>query len=120
MIKIDIKELIKLKEQGKTYEEILKFYKEKGIQISGVTIGRILKAYYDSQGKKVPKGKKKSKPRINISIEELVELKEQGKTYEEISELYKEKGVQISTATIGNRLKEYYEIDGKKVPRSNS
>ena len=117
---IPIEELVELKEQGKSYMEISQYYETKGMQISINTIGRILRLQYDLQGKKVPRGKKTGKTQIEIPIEELVKLKEQGNSYAKISQYYESQGIQISTAEIGKRLKDYYQSKGKKVPRGKT
>ena len=58
--------------------------------------------------------------KINIKIEEFVQLEGQGMSYQEIANYFTEKGKKISRATVSNRLKEYYEAQGisKEKPKN--
>lgn len=104
---IRISEIVNLKEKGKSLRDIEEYYKEKNIDVSYRTIGRMLNKYYTAKGEDVPRGAK-------ISDEELLKFRKQGMTCNAISNEYKKKGIEISERKIGERLKEYYIKHGKK------
>mgnify|MGYP003296001810 CR=1 FL=1 len=55
--------------------------------------------------------------KINVDIKKLVELKEQGKSDEEIAKHLKKQNIKISTCIVGERLREYYRSQGKVKPK---
>lgn len=125
-IAIQDKELARLKETGMSCEEIAEYYKKKDIEISRQTIYKRLKLYYEAQGKEMPKAKRgfeqgKKMPRVrrmDIEDREWASLKEQGMSYREIVEYYKEKVTTISSTMENNRLKSYYEEQEKEMPNA--
>lgn len=54
---------------------------------------------------------------IDISIEELVKLKEQGMTDKRIAEHLAKRGIKVSITTVNIRLSKYYRKTGKVKPR---
>ena len=118
-VKNDItdEEIYELREQGESYEEIARYYNEKGIEISKATIAYRCKKIYNAKGKEDPKIKKGKNKREDVTDEEIYELREQGKSYEEIARYYKEKGIEITRVTIGKRCKKIYNEKGKEEPK---
>ena len=107
-------ELIKLREQGMSFERIADYYKEKGIKVAVETIESRCKKAFEKRKKKMPSTKKK----IEVLDEEIYQLREQGMSYERIVEYYSKKGIEITHQAIGYRCKKIYEEKGKKEPKS--
>ena len=110
-------EIYELREQGMTYEEIAKYFNNKGIPIAGVTIGKKCKDIYREKGKEEPKAKKGKKERSDVTNEEIYKLREKGMSYGEIVKYFNDKGIQISLTTIWLRCKKIYEEKGQEVPK---
>ena len=117
-IEIRDEEIYELREQGESYEEIARYYNEKGIEISKATIAYRCKKIYNAKGKEDPKIKKGKNKREDVTDEEIYELREQGKSYEEIARYYKEKGIPITRVTIAKRCKTIYIEKGKEEPKA--
>ena len=64
-----------------------------------------MKAYYESQGEKVPRSS--SYDIDKVKAEELIRLRDKGKTLQEISGYYKRKGIKISSQAISKKIKEH-------------
>ena len=111
-IEIRDEEIYELREQGMTHKEIARYYNEKGIEISKATIAYRCKKIYNEKGKDEPKIKRKNMVK-EATDEEIYELREQGKSYEEIARYYKEKGIEITRVAIGKRCKKIYNEKGK-------
>ena len=103
-IELPIDEIVEKWEQGNTLIELTKEY-----GVSYRTIRNRISEYYEKEGKQKTKPKRKSKLKIELPIDEIVEKWEQGNT---LIELTKEYGV--SYRTIRNRISEYYEKEGKQ------
>lgn len=57
---------------------------------------------------------------VNVSIEELVVLKEQGMTDKKIAEYLSENGTKISMLVVRNKLNKYYQSIGRAKPRGRN
>ena len=101
-IELPIEKIVEKWKQGATQKELAKEY-----GVSTQTINNRISEYYEKEGKQKPK--RKSKLKIELPIDEIVEKWEQGNT---LIELTKEYGV--SYRTIRNRISEYYEKEGKQ------
>ena len=110
-------EIYELREQGKSYEEIARYYKEKGIEITRVAIGKRCKKIYNEKGKEAPKIKKGKNKREDVTDEEIYELREQGMSYKGMMEYFEQKDVKISKSLLSKRLKEIYNEKGKEEPK---
>ena len=110
-------EIYELREQGMTHKEIAKYFNDKGIHITGVTIGKRCKEIYKEKGKKEPKTKRGRKERKDVTNEEIYELRKQGMTYGDITKYYNKKGIIINPTTISLRYKEICEEKGEEAPK---
>ena len=111
-------EIYELSEQGLLHEEIAQYFNDKGIHITGATIGKRCKEIYKEKGKKEPKTKRGRKERKDVTNEEIYELRKQGMTYGDITKYYNEKGIIINPTTIWLRCKKIYEEKGQEVPKA--
>ena len=121
-IPISDEEIFELRQQGKSYDDIVNYYKEKGIKISKESISRKCKRVYAEKGILEPKLKPFSKRKKNnlrelVSEEDIYEFKEAGLTYQEISNFYKEKGIEISLNLISKICNEVYAKKGEQIPK---
>ena len=112
-IKLPEEEIYNLREQYLSYDEIAKQFKNKGIDVSAITINDRCKSIYKEKGKEEPKVSKRKR----ISEEEVYNLREQRLSYEEIAKRFKNKGIDVSVTIISNRCKEVYKKKGKEVPK---
>jgi len=108
---VDISDLVKLKEQGMSDADIVKYLAERGIVISWSTVNKKLTEYYKELGKERPKISRKDT--VSISIEELVKLKEQGMLDVTIAKMFN-----IKPNSVSSRLRLYYEKVGKEKPKT--
>ena len=116
-IEISDEEIFNLREQGLTYKEITEILNKKGIKVSCSSIGKRCKKIYQEKGKQEPAIKRKSKKsEIEISNEEIYGLREQRYTYQEISNYFKNKGINISAKTIQKICKKTYQEKGQEEP----
>ena len=115
--RISIEELVGLKEQGMSDGQIAQYFSEQGIEIKTNTIAQRLYRYYKSKKQEKPRAKVGVEKKITISDEELVNLKEQGMTDNEIAQKLTKQGIKISESTVYKRLKKHYELQGKEKPR---
>ena len=106
-------EIYKLREQGIAYENILKYFEEKGVNISYGTIRERCKRIYSEKGESEPKAIRKKE----IANEEIYKLREQGMTYQEILNYFEEKDIKASYGLIRERCKEIYKEKGKEEPK---
>lgn len=113
-IKIDIKEIVKLKEQGMSERAIRDELNKKGIKVSHSKVHEELVKYY---GKNCIPGPKR---KLDDNIKDIYEFKEQGMSYEEIKDELNKKGIQISLRHLERVIKKYYKEIGKDVPRADS
>ena len=104
-IELPIEEIVKKWEQGVTQKELSKKYGGSQRLISK----RIIE-YYEKEEKEKPK--RKTKQRIKLPVEEIVEKWEQGTTQKELSKEYG-----VSDDTVKKRISEYYEKEGKEKPK---
>lgn len=112
-------ELFKLREQGKSNNEIAEYFEEQGKNIANTTIGKRLNQYYKKIGKEIPKVIRGSRESRNtfIPTEELVKYKEKGMTNAVIADICTKTGRTISKTAVRNRLKRYYDLKGEKFPK---
>ena len=110
---IKIEELVNLKEKGLSNEEISEYLTKIGKPLNRVTVGQKLKKYYQSKGitRYSIKGRRGRK-RIKISIQEILKMKEQGKSIQDISEYHN-----VSIGIIYSRLREYNKLNNIKCNR---
>lgn len=105
---IPIENYIEEYEEGEiAVEEIAKKY-----EVSSATINIRINEYYKSKGKERPQVKRKSKTKKDINIENYIKDYEDRKIT--IEQIANKEGV--STATIRNRLNDYYNKIGKERP----
>ena len=121
-IPISDEEIFELRQQGNSYDDIVNYYKEKGIKISKESISKKCKRIYAEKGIREPKLKpfskrKESTLRKLVSEEDIYELKEAGLTYQEISDYYKKKKIEINLNLISTICNEIYAKKGKKIPK---
>ena len=118
--KIEIRddEIYELREKGMTYKEIAKYFNNKGIPITRVTIGKKCKKIYKEKGEEEPK-EKEIKKRNSVTNEEIYKLRNQGMTYKEIMEYFEKKGVKISIDTLSVRCKKIYRRYIRKKDKKN-
>ena len=117
---IDINELVKLKEKGMSDKEITEYLATQGINRPEVSIGKIIKKYYDSIGQEKPRKPRIKRKKIEerIDIEELARLKEEAEmTDKEISEYLERAGINKSKSAVFQMLREYYQSQGKERPK---
>ena len=108
---ISDEQLYQLKEKGFTYREISEYLKSQGIQISNAGVNYRLNKYCEKIGKQKPNLR-----RVNVTDEQLYELREKGLSNRKISEYLKSQGIQISDAGVNYRLNKYCEKTGKQKP----
>ena len=113
-IDIPVKEMANLKDQGQTYAEIARQFSKSDRSISDSIVRNRLKQYYDSQKKEIPIQTK----RINISIEEMVNLKEQGLSDRQIAQIFTLRGKKISRSMVCTKLRQYYKSQQKEKPKA--
>ena len=104
-IELPIEEIVKKWEQGVTQKELSKKYGG-----SKELISKRIIEYYEKEEKEKPK--RKTKQRIKLPVEEIVEKWEQGTTQKELSKEYG-----VSDDTVKKRISEYYEKEGKEKPK---
>ncbi len=104
---VKIEELVCLKEKGLSNIEISKYLTKIGKPLNRVTVGQKLKKYYQSKGiTRYSIKEHRGRKRIEISIQEILKMKEQGKSVQEISEYYN-----VSIGLIYIRLREYNKLN---------
>jgi hypothetical protein len=108
-------EIYRLKEEGYTYSEICDYYEAQGIKTNMTLIATICTEVYAEKGEQIPKVIKKEE--IATSDEVIFELREKGYTYKQISEYYKERGIQIGICAIRNRCVRAYTNKGIEQPQ---
>lgn len=104
---ISTEDLIKQMNEGKTLTSLAKEY---GVDLSGIS--RRITRYYRKIGEEKPNLNRVVIPEIDLSIEEIIEKYESGKSQ---IELAKEYGVSFYTIT--SRVEEYYKKIGKEKPK---
>ena len=104
-------EIYELREKGLSYKDIAEYLNKKGIGISKNTVRNRCIEIYNENGKNVPS--KTYKHQMEISDEELFELREKGMTYRQMMNYFDNKGIKISISTIDRRCKRIYELKGK-------
>ena len=124
VIKIPEEEIFALREKNVTYDEIVDYYKEQGIEITKETIRKRCKRIYEQKGIEEPKAKVKLSPerrskRFQMPAEEVVKLKEEGLSNRQILEYYKQKGINVGIGVVAQRCKEVYdELGLGEVPKN--
>ncbi len=108
-------EIYNLRKQRISYQDIVNYYKERGENISIALVQARCKKIFATKQEKEPEGINKSK--INISNEEIYELRKQGLSYVKISEYYKEKGISIYPMTVCRRCKIVFEEKKEEEPK---
>ena len=117
-------EIFSLRERKLSYDDIVEYYKEKGIKVTKETIRKRCKRIYAEKGIEEPKVKRKNSHqrksiRFKIPDEEIIYLKEHGLTNIQIMEYYKQKGINIGISNINKKCKEAYQKLGEsKIPKN--
>ena len=119
LINISEDELLRFREEKKSYQEIAEYYKSQGKVVSWQTIRRRCKELYERIGRKEPyvaTGPKLGKPRKQLPEELIYEMRKQGLSFVEISKRLKEEhGIEVSPAALDLRCKAIFgrknEID---------
>lgn len=109
-------EMIKLAEEGNSYAKIAELLKSKNKDITVSVVYKRVSRYYEAQGKEKPKAKSERKPTIPLTEEELQEIvkfRQDGLTYQQISEHLIEQGTSISRTTVRIKILEYYKVHGE-------
>lgn len=104
-IELDDEKIYKLRKKGMGHVAIARLF-----NVSHTTIARRCKEIFREKGEEEPNTIKKSKfttkNRLQISDDEIYELRKKVLTYEEIAEqLFENKGIKVSYMTIGRRCK---------------
>lgn len=99
---VTVEDVFKLKENGLSTEDILRYYEGNNIDVSISTIKRRIKDAYKEE--KAPRADKKT----DISTKDLIELRKQDISYEEMSIILKKQGKSITPGAIWARLNRYY------------
>lgn len=111
-------ELFNLREEGLTYDEISEYLSAKvGINISRNMVRYLVKEIYKSKGLDIPKAKSNLR-RIKIDEEKIYELREEGYSYEEIANYFRNEGIDLNSHTIDIRCKQIYKSKGKEEPKA--
>lgn len=118
MKNIDIQQLVQLKERGLSDRKISNLLEEQGIKISSATINKKLNIYYNSIGKAKPKAVRKDK--LDIPIEQLIELKKQNLSDKKIADLLSNGKRKISMTKVNKLLRAYYQSIEEKKPRART
>ena len=116
MYEISDEEIYVLKEKGLSYERIAEYFTKNGKAVSSEAIRERCKKIYEDKGEEEPKAV--SKNRVQITDEEIFELREKGLSYVRIAEVFTNGGRKINKDTIRLRCKEIYEKYGKKEPET--
>ena len=105
--------IFELKEQGYSYAKIFELFEKSGINIKRKSIVRICRKKYAEVNRSVPKPKRdNSEEMIELPLQEVFELRRSGKTYEEIAQYYRDKGIDVSRESIRHRIKKYGTLQG--------
>lgn len=99
-----------LREQGMSYRKMESTLRENGIICNFYKLKEICEDIYRKLGKEIPESKYDRNKKIgNISDDEIYNLRSKSLSYKEISELLKDRGIDVSAATIRNQCKRYFE-----------
>ena len=112
---ISNKELLRLKEEGLTYQQITDYFNSQGIKVSLATIRRRIMEICEIKQIEMKKRKKGQRAILN---DELLRLKEEGLTYQEITNYFNSQGIKVSLATIRRRIMEICETKQIEIPKS--
>lgn len=91
-------EIMELREQGLSYKKMAEYFTKKGIKVSTSVVEKRCKEIYERLGKEV-----QDLRRVEVSDKEIIELRKQGLSFVEMSEYFKEKGINITPSTLGVR-----------------
>ena len=94
-------EIFKLKEQGYSYTSIVKTLATKGIIINADKVGRLCRKIYADKGESIPKAAE-VRP---MNRDELYNLAERGLSNNDIWEMLKEQGIEISFSKLSTVIK---------------
>ena len=114
---MDREELYNLAEKGLSNNDIWEMLKQQGMDITFSKIETVMKNIYQEKGKKRGEGRKKTK---DVFDEEIYNLKMQGKSFREISEYYKSKGIDIGETSLYKKAKIIFESKGEEIPRAKN
>ena len=107
-------EIILLREEGLSYKKIAEYFTKKGIKVCESTINERCKKIYSKLGKNEQDLRK-----VNISDDEIIELRKRGLSFKDIAEYYNAKGIYVTAPTIGIRCKKmYYKIEDLEPKKS--
>lgn len=101
MVYIDEEEIYKLRNDGKTYSEIAKYFENKGIRVSVNFIKKRCKIIYAEKGENEPDDAK-----LPVSDKQLIELIEQGFSFLQIAKYFSSIGIALSSEKVAKRCKE--------------
>jgi transposase len=119
-------EIMELFDKGLSFVEMAEYFSKIGKKITHQRLNMIAHEIYESRGEKLPKrnkriGKKLKKekaPKIReAEFETIHRLRENGLSYENIAQYFKEKGYKTSASTISNACKRIYKEAGKEEPK---
>ena len=103
--------IFELKQQGKTYKNIVKILAEEGIEISQDKVSRLCRNIYAESGKTTPKASETSP----IDREEMFTLSQKGYSNAKILQVLHERGIDnISISRVNSIMKSIYEAHGLK------
>lgn len=100
-------EIYELRKKGLTYEEILEYYKEKGID-TNITIiqNRCNEIYMEKVEKHNSRKRLEYGRRFDKNVDNIIlNLRDRNYTYEQISKYLKKSGIDMSTSTVSNRCR---------------
>lgn len=103
--------LKKLREEGLTYKEIEEYLSNQGIKVPITVIRKRMHEIYGGNLDAIPKAdiKYTGAPKLDIPLEQLIRLRQQGFSYREIAYKLNAKGIKVSPQTVENRIKELQE-----------
>ena len=110
----DNNEIMKMYESGMTVISILKIHKDRGIKISKQAIMQRLKRSYKKLGVEMP-DREQILNKL-IPDEELIQYRDNGITYNEICNYYKERGINTTTKYIVSRCNLAYQNAKRRDP----
>ena len=113
MDEIYANKIFELKEQGYSYAKIFDYFEKNGIDLDKKEIVQICRRMYKERNRNVPKPKRdNNQDIIELPLQEVLDLRRSGKTYEEIAQYYRDKGIEVSRESVRKRIKDVGALQG--------
>lgn len=113
-------EIFNLSKQGCPYNDIVNLIYLRGVNTSYNTVKRICERIYRDKGLSKPVLAVKKTKRIDIPFDKIIELKNNGLSYEDIAEYFTKHGTKVSVHTILNRRRELEDEFDIILPKNKS